>query len=222
MTPLFIADPKILAIPIAENNERLFDLRSQNIIKFGPSPEIPNNTEYTKMRQSVYNKLVEAQSILPDGLKFCLYEALRSISLQEKLFTERYSKVKNSNPTWNEHELFLETTRLVSPVINADGSSNVPAHSTGGAVDVYLIDAKDQVIDMGIRTEDWMQDLDGSLSVTNSTKISIEAQENRKIMNAVLSKVGFVNYATEYWHWSYGDRYWAYYKDEPYALYGSV
>lgn len=167
---LFITDPRIIAIPIAENNDPLFDLKSQNIIKFGPSPEIPNNTEYTKMRQSVYDKLIEAQSMLPNGLNFCLYEALRSISLQEKLFTERYSKVKNSNPTWNDHELFL----------------------------------------------------DGALSVTNSTKISIEAQENRKIMNAVLSKVGFVNYATEYWHWSYGDRYWAYYKDEPYALYGSV
>lgn len=219
---VFIAAPEILAIPIKENNEILVDLRSQNIIKFGPSPEIPNNTDYTKMRESVYKKLVEAQSMLPNGLKFCLYEALRSISLQELLFKERYNKVKKLNPSWSHDEIFLETTRLVSPVINTDGSRNIPPHSTGAAIDIYLIDAKDQVIDMGIRTEDWMQDLDGSLSITHSTKISLEAQNNRKIMNTVLSKAGFINYQTEYWHWSYGDRYWAYFKNEPYALYGSI
>lgn len=219
---LFITDPKILAIPIKENNEPLVDLRSQNIIKFGPSPEIPNNTDYTKMRQSVYEKLLQAQDMLPDGLKFRIYEALRSLALQEILFKGRYDKVKNANPTWSDAEIFVETTRLVSPVINLDGTRNSPPHSTGAAIDIYLIDANEQVIDMGIRTEDWMQDLDGSLSVTSSTKISLEAQQNRKIMNSALSEVGFVNYGPEYWHWSYGDRYWAYYKDAPFAMYGSV
>lgn len=219
---LMIADPEILAIPIKENNEPLVDLNDQNIIKFGPSPEIPNNTDYTKMRKSVYDKLVEAQNMLPNGLKFCLYEGLRSKALQEKLFQDRYNKVKHQHSSFSHEEIFEETTRLVSPVINVDGSTNVPPHSTGAAIDVYLIDNEGKVIDMGIRTEDWMLDLDGSLSVTDSTKISLEAQENRKIMNTVLSKVGLVNYQTEYWHWSYGDRYWAYYKDEPYAMYGSI
>ena len=219
---LLIADPAILAIPIKENNELLIDLKNQNIIKFGPSPEIPNNTDYTKMRKSEKEKLIAAQDLLPNGLKFCLYEALRSKTLQNILFQERYKKVQHKFPAWSHEEVFQETTKLVSPVINVDGSSNVPPHSTGAAVDVYLIDNKDQVIDMGIRTEDWMLDVDGSLSFTDSKKISLEAQAYRKIMSTVLSKIGFVNYQTEYWHWSYGDRYWAYYKDEPYAIYGSV
>ena len=75
---------------------------------------------------------------------------------------------------------------------------------------------------MGILVEDWMKDLEGILSRTDSQKISPEAQTNRKIMGDVLTKVGFVNYPTEYWHWSYGDRYWAYHKKEPYALYRSI
>ena len=53
-----------------------------------------------------------------------------------------------------------------------------------------------------------------------ATKFTLEAQKNRKIMSEVLTKVGFVNYPTEYWHWSYGDRYWAYHKQQPFALYG--
>lgn len=41
-------------------------------------------------------------------------------------------------------------------------------------------------------------------------------------MGDVLEAVGFVNYPTEYWHWSYGDRYWAYHKQKSNALYTSV
>ncbi|HSX21065.1 MAG TPA: M15 family metallopeptidase [Gammaproteobacteria bacterium] len=219
---LLIADPKILAIPVHENHEELVDLRSQNIIAFGSSPEVPNNTDYTKMRKQVYDKLVEAQALLPNGLKFRIYEALRSLSLQERLFKDRFEIVKKSNPAWSHEDIFKETTRLVSPVVNIDGTRNVPPHSTGAAIDIYLIDGKGQVVDMGIRTEDWILDEDGSISVTDSTKISAEAQANRKIMGDALSKVGFVNYKTEYWHWSYGDRYWAYYKEQPFAFYGSV
>ena len=37
-----IVDPKVLAIPIKENHEKLIDLKDQNIIAFGSSPEIPN------------------------------------------------------------------------------------------------------------------------------------------------------------------------------------
>jgi D-alanyl-D-alanine dipeptidase len=36
---------------------------------------------------------------------------------------------------------------------------------------------------------------------------------------AALSAAGFVNYPTEWWHWSYGDRYWAMVTGEPAALY---
>ena len=41
-------------------------------------------------------------------------------------------------------------------------------------------------------------------------------------MGIALQAVGFVNYPTEYWHWSYGDRYWAYQKGQPAAIYGFI
>jgi D-alanyl-D-alanine dipeptidase len=31
---------------------------------------------------------------------------------------------------------------------------------------------------------------------------------------------GFVNYPTEWWHWSYGDRYWTFVVGAPQARYG--
>jgi D-alanyl-D-alanine dipeptidase len=217
-----IADPKVLAIPIIENNDPLVDLKDQAAIDYGPSPEIPNNTDYTKMRNTVYDKLIEAQNLLPQGIRFCLYECYRSLDLQKMLYESRYKIIAQHHPDWSDEQLFLETIKMVSPIVNLDGSRNIPAHSTGGAIDIYLIDDKGDPLDMGIHPKDWMQDDQGVLSLTNSTHISSQAQQNRLMMNQVLGAVGFANYPTEYWHWSYGDRYWAFQLGNSHAIYGPL
>ncbi|HYF97940.1 MAG TPA: M15 family metallopeptidase [Coxiellaceae bacterium] len=217
-----IASPKVLAIPVTENQDPLVDLRAAGGICIGPSPEIPNNQDYYYLRRTVYEKLIAAQKMLPKGLHFCLYEAYRSLELQSSLFQNRLKKVQALHPNWTYSQQFTETTRLVSPVLNLDGSKNVPPHSTGGAFDLYLIDDQGVAVDMGIHPKDWMEDKDGSISQTDSKDISDTAQHNRAIMNKVLEDQGFANYPAEYWHWSYGDRYWAYVKKEPAAIYGSI
>ena len=214
-----ISEAKVLAIPVIENHEPLIDLKNQHVIQYGPSPEIPNNTDYTRLRRAVYDKLVHAQTLLPKGMYFRVYEGYRSLSLQKFIFDARFKIVKNLHPEWTHAAVFTEATKLVAPVVNLDGSSNVPPHSTGGAIDVYLIDDNHKPLDMGIHPEDWMSDKDGALSLTASPIISTEAQKNRRIMNHALSAVGFVNYPTEYWHWSYGDRYWAFNTHHAAAIY---
>lgn len=217
-----LVDSKVLSIPIKESHEPLVNLREQSEILFGPSPEIPDNSDYTKLRDSVYRKLIEAQKTLPNGLQFCVYEGYRSLKLQHKLFDDRYLLLKKEHPNWNHSQLFHETTKLVSPVTNLDASHNIPPHSTGAAVDIYLIDSDKRIVDMGIKVADWMQDIDGSISKTDSSKISDISRQNREIMSSALTKVGFVNYPGEYWHWSYGDRYWAYHVGAKEAIYGTV
>jgi D-alanyl-D-alanine dipeptidase len=217
-----IADPQVLKMPIQENQEPLIDLTKQSDLAYGPSPEIPNNKEYTFLRKTVFEKLKKANTLLPQGIHFCLYEGYRSLDLQKKLFDGHYKDIQSHHPDWPLEALFNETTKLVSPVVNQDGSKNIPPHSTGAALDVYLIDDQGKPLDMGIHPKDWMQDKDGTLSLTDSTVISEAAKKNRAMMNEVLASVGFVNYPTEYWHWSYGDRYWAFIKKMPYALYGGI
>jgi D-alanyl-D-alanine dipeptidase len=217
-----IADPRVLSIPVIENNDPMVDLKEQHLIAFGPSPEVQNNIDYTKIRNTVYQKLLEAQKKLSKNLRFCIYEGYRSLKLQAKLFDDRYNILKHDYPNWDHTKLFIETTKLVSPIMNFDGSQNIPPHSTGAAIDIYLTDNIGNEVDMGILVKDWMKDIDGSLSEINSERISDEAKKNRSIMSCALQSVGFVNYLGEYWHWSYGDRYWAYCSGEKFALYGSV
>jgi D-alanyl-D-alanine dipeptidase len=218
---VLIADLRVLSIPIVENKEALIDLKDQSEIAYGHSPEIPDNQDYTKIRLTVYNKLIEAQKLLPQGLRFCLYEGYRSLNTQKLLFATHYQQLQKLHPEWGPAICFEETTKLVSPITNKDGSANIPPHSTGGAIDIYLINDKG-IVDMGICVENWLMDVNGELSATNSNKISDQAKMYRKIMHTALESVDFVNYSTEYWHWSFGDRYWAYHKKADHAQYGTI
>lgn len=221
-TPIkHIAAPEVLAIPILECGEKMVDARLLGGIAIGPSPEIPDNMDYTWMRESIYQKLINAQKLLPVGLRFCLYEAYRSLALQKMLFDTRYAHYQNTQ-SWDLEYCFHETCKIVSPVINLDGTPNVPPHSTGAAVDVYLIDEEGNTVDMGMSVDGWVTDDAHNKIQTDSTKISPQAHEMRHIMGEALLTEGFINYPYEYWHWSYGDRYGAYISGAPHALYGSM
>jgi D-alanyl-D-alanine dipeptidase len=61
------------------------------------------------------------------------------------------------------------------------------AHQTGGAVDLTLCDRNGIELDL------------------DSAALGLRPELAR-----VLTAVGFVGDAAQWWHWSYGDRYWAY------------
>ena len=136
---------------------------------------MPNNRDYFYLRKTVYEKLKLAQSHLLKGYHFCLYEGYRSLALQKMIFDKQYANVERRHPDWPKKDIFLETTKLVSPVINPDKTPNIPPHSTGAAIDLYLVDDDGRAVDMGIHPKDWMLDKDGQLSLTDSIFISESA-----------------------------------------------
>lgn len=216
-----IADPKVLQVPIYENHEKLIDLRNKNWLCIGPSPEVPDNHDYYFVRETVAKKLETAVHHLPKNIHLCLYEGYRSLALQEKLFNDRHTLIQRLHPSWNSTQLFNETIRLVSPVHNLDGSLNIPPHATGAAVDVYLVSENGIALDLGMHPADWQTE-DPDISMTHSSRLSKTARENRNILIHAMQKAGFVNYPTEFWHWSYGDRYWAYISHHSNAYYGLI
>lgn len=219
---IYIADPEILAIPIIECNEPLIDVKHRNELQYGPPPECELTTDcYTKMRETIFKKLCAAQNDLPKGWRFRLYEGFRSLTVQKMLFEQEYKLVVERFPDASEQEHFHETTRLVSPVINLDGSKNIPPHNTGAAVDVELLDETGQLVDMGMTAADWVS-VNPDFCLTDCDLISKQAQQNRKLLLDIMHAHEFVNYPTEWWHFSYGDRYWAYHKNAQHAFYGSV
>ena len=220
---IYIADPEILAIPIKECNEPLIDIKNTGDLSYGPPPENEFTTnDYTKMRETVYKKLLAAQADLPKGLRFRIYEGYRSKKVQKLLFDEMHEQMVKRHPDFTPEEIFHETTRLVSPIINFDGTENdVPAHNSGGAIDIEIMDEAGNMLGMGMESKDWIQ-VEPDLCNTRCQTISDVTRKNRMLLLELMESHGFINYPTEWWHFSYGDRYWAYHTNNTHALYGSA
>lgn len=218
----YITAPEVLAIPIIECHDPLIDIKDYHTLQYGDPPECELTKEcYTKLRKSVFEKLCQAQENLPNGWRFRLYEGFRSLKVQQMLFEQEFKRVTARYPNKSHDERFYETTHLVSPVTNLDGSPNIPAHNTGGAVDIEIITANGQLVDMGMAAKDWCC-VEPELCLTDCDLISEEAKENRKLLLEIMQTQGFINYPTEWWHFSYGDRYWAYHQPVKQAIYGSA
>lgn len=220
--PPLIAAPEIQAVAVQENSDPLIDLSECSALSvISRSEQTHFSDDYTFVRQSIAAMLIKAQSYLPQGLHLRLVEGYRSLETQENTFHKERERVKTRNPQFDDEAIFRETTKLVSPVFNLDGTVNIPPHSTGGAVDVDIIDESDNILDFGMRIEDW-ESVSSDYCYTYYSKISTEARNHRQLLLKVMENAGFINYFTEWWHYSYGDKYWAYMTDQPYAIYDSV
>jgi D-alanyl-D-alanine dipeptidase len=210
---LLISDPKIWAMEVKECHEPLVNLKDLNFkISLNRSGFYPG---YTKVRKTVADKLLAAAHYLPDGIAFYFSEGHRPISLQRQMYTEYYNQLSQANPSWDESTLKHETVKFVAP------PEDVPPHSTGGAIDITLVDANGHELDMGAILDE-TPDKNENRNFTAARNIPESAIANRQILIHALTRVGFVNYPAEWWHWSYGDKYWAYHARQTHAIYGSV
>lgn len=210
---LLISDPRIWAIEVRDCHEPLVDIRKLGIKASQARASFYDG--YTYVRESIAQKLLAAQTDLPHGITFYFSEGHRPISLQKQMFDAYYAHLATANTDWNSERLVRETTKFIA------SPEDVPPHSTGGAIDITLLDADGRELDMGSILDD-LPDLNEGRNFTKAENISVLGKGNRQLLIDALSAAGFVNYPAEWWHWSYGDKYWAYHTRAPHAIYGSV
>ncbi len=211
-TIILISDPKVLQIPIQENNDQLIDIREFPEILVDTRKSKVSNS-YFKLRKLAVAKLLEAKKFLPAGIHFLVIEGYRPLSLQKRYFEEYSNELSELHLDWDEKRIYQEASKYVAP------PEIIPPHSTGGAVDLTLARDDGMELDMGTRLNANPKESNNAC-FTLSVNISDEAKNNRQFLISTMSKSGFVNYPTEWWHWSYGDRYWAYHTNNPSAFFG--
>lgn len=209
-----ISDPKVLQISIQENDDPLVDIRDYREILVDTRKSKASNS-YFKLRKSVVAKLLETKKYLPQGIRFLVIEGHRPLSLQKKYFDEYSEELNRLHSDWDKKRIYQEASKYVAP------PEIIPPHSTGGAVDLTLAGEDGKEIDMGTRLNADPEESNNAC-FTLAANISDSARANRQLLINTISKSGFVNYPTEWWHWSYGDRYWAYHTKTPFAFFGSV
>ncbi|NUR88487.1 MAG: M15 family metallopeptidase [Nonomuraea sp.] len=206
---VLISDPRVAAIPVRESGEGLADVRGRLRVD---SRLADAAGAYAHLRSGLLARLEKAESLLPWGYHLLIVEGYRPIATQSRYFTEYRDELITANPEMSPDEAFVLASRYVSPV-------EVAPHTAGAAVDLTLCDPDGAEYDMGTQVNDNPEQSSGAC-YTAAANISASARRHRDLLAAALEPSGLVNYPTEWWHWSYGDRYWALTTGAPAAHYG--
>lgn len=201
---ILLNDERITKINCIDNKEKILSLRQihKNILIDESKSQISSKSDlFCYAREMIIEKLIDATGYLPEGYQFLIKEAYRPLSQQKKSFEKVFNDYKIQYPQKNEIEIYKMTCEYVAPV-------KVAGHPTGGAIDISLL--KDGIeVDMGTEFND-MPISPENRTYLYSEYISDADKANRKILIDCMEKIGFANYPTEWWHWSYGDCYWAF------------
>lgn len=202
-----INDPRVLARSVADVDEPLVDASAAGLAVDRTRTDVQQLSDNPfQLRSAVAERLVHAQGQLPAGFRIQLKEGWRPVWVQERLWRQSLAQLRDSRPGLSDAELRRENARFTAPPDTA------PPHSTGGAADVVLL-RQGEAADMG-----WGFNQPGEGSRT-AYPVPGNARRNRDILAAAMDTAGFINYPAEWWHWSYGDRYWAFQTSQQ-ALYG--
>lgn len=210
---LLLSDPRVAAVPVRECGAPLVDLRGEGSLLVDARKEDAAGA-FAQLRRGLVGRLEEAQSLLPGGLRLLVVEGYRPPALQEEYFAEYRDGLRALHPGLSAAELHRLASRYISP-------PEVAPHCAGAAVDLTLATADGRELDLGTRVNATPEE-SGGRCYTGSPDVGPAERENRRVLGAALSVVGLVNYPTEWWHWSFGDRYWAVTTGAPAACYGPV
>jgi len=195
-------------IPTREGQEPLVDIRAFQDGCLILHPSLPSPL----VRKGLAERIIQVAHLLAtQGFHLEILELHREIQKQQQEFDAIWEHMKTQHPTLLHEQLWEMTTQFIAD------PSLCPPHTTGGACDVRLRHADSgYLVDMGTEMN----------SITNeaalmSDNISEEAKRHRRILLDAFLKAGCAPMASEWWHYSYGEKYWAAFYDME-ALYDIV
>lgn len=202
----------LCGIPICENGEPLVDVLTLSNRLFLDRPRFDYKRE-SVLRESVAHCLARAAENLPEGYSFGVVEGWRPPFIQARMFRATWRMLAERFPELLDDELRPIVERYTAPM----DETVPPPHTTGAAFDLALY--KDgQPSDLH-SPFDWQDPTGFALDAEG---LSDAARSNRDVLRGAFEGTGITNYASEYWHWSYGDQGWAYRGGHPFALYGPI
>ncbi|WP_413758488.1 M15 family metallopeptidase [Streptomyces sp. MMBL 11-3] len=210
---ILMSDPRVGAVQVQECGEPLVDIRQYKQLLVDLRKQCDSDG-YFYLRPGLADRLAHAEAELPDGMRFLVVEGYRPPALQRRYFAEYMNQLRSHQPDWTEERLRSATSRFVSP-------PEIAPHSAGAAVDLTLVDKKGNELDLGTPMNATPEESSGAC-YTDAFNIDGEARALRGVLKSVLVAAGLVNYPTEWWHWSYGDRYWALATGAENAVYGPL
>ena len=165
------------------------------------------------MRRGVYKRLCLAKTKLPRHWQIVLKAGFRPLVVQEAVLQAFIDKSRSEHPDWSTEDNLAQARLFV-----ADPKVVCPPHTTGGAIDIDIKDTRTGlVIDMGCPVN-----TDSSLAFLHSDQLTTAQYANRMTLLDAMLEAGFAPNVYEWWHYQYGETYWAAFFGQAETLYDIV
>jgi zinc D-Ala-D-Ala dipeptidase len=165
------------------------------------------------LRSGVLDRLHQAQQFLAQlrpGYRLQIFDAYRPVEVQQYMVNYTFQQVcqaqQISQPTATAAAAIWQQVYQIWAVPSFE-LSTPPPHSTGAAIDLSIIDAEQQPLNMGSPIDE-MSDR----SQPNYFQHQPAGQlfhQNRELLRQVMATAGFERHPGEWWHFSWGDQLWA-------------
>ncbi len=228
-------------VPIQECSEPLVAIPAEPFAFIHPHPYEQLGAPYDDkspfyVRQGFLERLLYAQnqlqSIKPDW-KIQIFDAYRPLAVQQFMVDYTFAEVlqqkglTETDLTEPERAAMLELVYEFWALPDAD-PTKPPPHSTGGAIDVTLVDATGRVVNMGSPIDELSPRSYPNHFANSQNTLEQTYHAQRELLNQVMVEAGFMRHPGEWWHFCYGDQMWAWLRNqaEPnfaaIALYGRI
>jgi len=175
------------------------------------------------MRQTVFEKCIQAVTLLRSiyaNYALVIYDAWRPTCVQHALFDQFKAETKKNNPTLSDAECIKKTATFVS-IPNTDPRCPSP-HLTGASVDLTIVNQYKTPLDMGTVFDDFTEKAHTDYYELNASDQYQDIRHNRRLLYHIMTSVGFSNYPYEWWHFDYGNQFWAQSTSSSLAHYSAV
>jgi D-alanyl-D-alanine dipeptidase len=172
--------------------------------------KVPGAVSRCFLRRDVAKRLLNAAALLPDGLKFLIYDVWRPLSVQKFLYDENREAIAKRYAHLSGNALEQVISTFVS--VPAEDRFHPPAHTTGGAIDLTLAYENSTPLPMGSAFDAFD---DSSHTRFYEQSIEKDIKHNRRLLYHVMTEAGFTNLPTEWWHFDYGTCFWSFYTGKP-------
>ena len=208
----FLTCRDLLGVPVIDCGEPLVPLSKTTVCytNFDKRMKLYTGND-VYVREGVTAILKRAQSALDDimpGYQLQVFYGYRHPDVQNSFFEDIRREIIGMVETAIDEEAIREMTHRFVAV------PEVAGHPTGGAVDICIINANGELVDMGTDRHENSKD-----SYVFSPFISRAAWANRQKLRQSMLSAGFCPFDGEWWHFSYGDREWACYYKKKKAIY---
>lgn len=220
-------------VAIQECGERLVPLPAELFSFESPHPYRELGAPYGDrspfyLRESVVERLFNAQEhlqTLRPGWRLRIFDGFRPLAVQQFMVDytlEDMARSQNLEPkklSETQRQQLLEAVYEFWAIPN-DDPDDPPPHSTGGAVDLTLVNASNQVVNMGSPIDEISPRSHPDYFANADSDPEQSYHQYRQLLAQVMGTAEFVRHPNEWWHFCYGERMWAWKMQQPHAIYG--